>query len=295
MDDYSINLKNLNSADQEKQLAGLAFFAACNEKMLNNETVDRLVYLAENAPRHISNVAASIISQSLSNRQHNFIAAPLLHKLQHGKESEISLHELEWATKLNLPAFKQVLEEYLDRCTEVKHISWLVKNLPRAYPDPQQIPVLTSFLTYGDERVVSNAIEGLECIKDPTVISIFAQMIGHASSRVKSMAAEALSRANPEKAYNALAIMLQHPENKEVIKAACFAIRQMKGRDFTELLLPLLHYDATQEEAASTIAVILLEKTTVLFEHKELLSRENLKSIISSAMIANLQNYCQQK
>lgn len=295
MDDYSVNLGYLNSSEPEKQLAGLAFFAACEEAVMTNEAVNRLVFLAANAPRHIANVASSIISQSLANRQQNFIAAPLLHKLKNGRESEISLHELEWATKLNTVSFKKALEEYLDRCTEAKHVSWLVKHLPRAYPDPQQIPLLTSFLTYGDDRIVSNTIEGLEYIKDPMVISIFTQMLGHASARVRSTASEALSRANPEKAYHALTIMLQHPENTEAIRAACFAIRQMKDRDFTELLLPLLQHEAVREEAAGTIAQQILARVSGLFEHKVLKNRDDLKSLIAGAMIANLQKHCQQK
>lgn len=295
MDDHSLHLSYLKSDEPEQQLAGLAFFAACDSSMLATETVNRLVFLAEHAPRQIAHVASSIISQSLANRQHNFIAAPLLHKLKTARDSEIALHELEWATRLDTIAFKQVLQEYLDRCVEVNHISWLVKHLPRAYPDPEQIPLLTSFLTYGDDRVVSNTIEGLENIKDPTVISIFAQMLGHASPRVRSTAAGALSRANPEKACQALIIMLQNPENTVKVKAACHAIRQLKNPDFAELLLPLLQHEEIREDAASTLAVLLLEKANSLFEHRMLKNRKDLKAVISGAIIAELQKHCQKK
>lgn len=295
MDDYGLHLNLLNSDNPEKQLDGLAFFAACEGDMLTNEAVNRLVFLAEHAPRHVSNVASSIISQSLANRQHNFIAAPLLHKLKTAPESEIALHELEWATRLDTIAFKMVLEQYLDRCSEVNHISWLVKNLPRAYPDPQQIPLLTSFLTYGDDRVVSNTIEGLENIKDPTVISIFAQMLSHASARVRSTAAAALARANPEKAYQSLSIMLQNPENTTKVRAACHAIRQLKNGDFTELLLPLLQHETIMEDVANTIATLALEKTRGLLEHRLLKNRSDLKAAVATAIIENLQKHCQQK
>lgn len=295
MDDYSLHLNLLHSKDPEKQLDGLAFFAACESDVLTDEAVNQLVFLAEHAPRHVSNVASSIISQSLANRQHNFIAAPLLHKLKNASESEIALHELEWATKLDSIAFKVALEEYLDRCSDENHISWLVKKLPLAYPDPEQIPLLTSFLTYGDDRIVSNAIEGLESIKDPTVISIFAQMLSHASARVRSTAATALARANPEKAYQALATMLKNPANTDKIKAACHAIRQLKNRDFTELLLPLLQHETVQQDVASTIATLALEKTSSLFGHRLFKNRRDLKAVVANAIIENLQKHCLQK
>ncbi|HNS10791.1 MAG TPA: HEAT repeat domain-containing protein [Candidatus Ozemobacteraceae bacterium] len=295
MDDLSHHLNFLNSDEPEKQLDGLAFFAACDSSMLTGEVINRLVFLAEHAPRHISNVASSIISQSLANRQHNFVAAPLLHKLKTAKENEISLHELEWATRLNTISFKIALEEYLDRCTEEKHISWLVKNLPKAYPDPEQISLLTSFLTYGDDRIVSNTIEGLENIKDPTVVSIFAQMLSHASPRVRSTAAGALARVNPEKAWQALTRMLENPEQTGRVKAACHAIRQLRNRDFAELLIPLLQHNAVCEDAASTLAVLLLEKTRLVFDHRLLKNRPDLKEKVAAAMIENLQKHCQRK
>ena len=99
MDDYGLHLGLLNSSDPEKQLAGLAFFAACDSSMLTVEAIDRMVQLAEKAPRHVANVATSIISQSLINKQQNNFAVPLLHKLKTAPESEISLQELEWAAK----------------------------------------------------------------------------------------------------------------------------------------------------------------------------------------------------
>ncbi len=293
MDDYSRHLNYLNSDDPEKQLDGLAFFAACESAMLTGEAVNRLVFLAEHAPRHVANVASSIISQSLANRQHNFIAAPLLNKLKNARESEIALHELEWATRLDTVAFKKALELYLDRCTEEKHISWLVKNLPRAYPDPEQIPLLTSFLTYGDERIVSNTIEGLENIKDPMAISIIAQMLDHASPRVRSTAAAALARANPDKAHKALEFMLKNPDDTAMIKAACHAISQLKHENFAELLLPLLQHEKVRADAAATLAAILLEETGRIFDHRLLHDRNDLKTLLARAMIDLLQKHCQ--
>ncbi len=291
MDDYSLHLNLLNSTDPEKQLAGLAYFAACDNSLLTIEAINRLVQLAEKAPRHVANVASSIISQSLVAKQHNNFAVALLHKLKTATESEISLQELEWATKSNSETFQKALEQYLDRCTEVNHISWLVKYLPRTYPDPDMIPLLTSFLTYGDDRVVSNTIEGLEQIKDPTVISIFAQMLGHASPRVRSTAAGALSRANPERAYKALTLMLQNPENTGKVKSACHAVRQLKNRDFTELLLPLLQHEAIREDAAGTLAILLLEKADTAFEHRIFKNRHDLKAVLARALVNNLQKY----
>ena len=294
MDDYSRNFSFLNSEDPEKQLDGLAYFAACDSAMLTAEAVNRMVFLAEHAPKHIANVASSIIAQSLANRQHNFIAAPLLHKLKTARESEIALHELDWATRLDTVAFKKALELYLDRCTDEKHISWLVKNLPRAYPDADQIPLLTHFLTFGDERIVSNTIEGLEHIKDPTVVSLFAQMLSHASPRVRSTAAGALARTNPDRALKALEIMLKNPDDIATIKAACHAIRQLKHRDFAELLLPLLEFEKIKHEAASTLAALLLEETEVLFEHRLLKEHNDRKELLAMAMIESLQKHCQQ-
>ncbi|NCB37678.1 MAG: HEAT repeat domain-containing protein [Erysipelotrichia bacterium] len=289
MDDYSTNLNNLNSDDSEKQIAGLAFFAACDETMLSDEAVGRLVKLAESAPKHISNIAASIISRSLSSKEHKVVAAPLMYKLQNAPSNEISIRELDWATKLNNPAFKKALEVYLERCDEPRHISWLVKNLPKAYPDLTMLPLLTSFLTYGDDRIVGNTIEGLENINDPAVVSIFAQMLGHASARVRSMAAEALSRVHHEKASKALAAMLQRHKDPGTIKSACYAIRQMQDSDLTELLIPLLHYPETRDEAAQTIAHLSLQKINALFFHKAIRNSHDIQKLLASSVIDLLQ------
>jgi hypothetical protein len=292
MDDYSINLNLLDSSDPEQQLTGLAFFAACNDNLLTDAAITRLIHLAENAQKHVSDVAASIISQAVTRREREAVARLVLKKLKTGRESEIAQRDLEWAVKIKTPEMKYALESYLDRCSEPKHISWLVKNLPREYPDQEQAALLKSFLTYGDDRIVSNTIEGLEYLNDPGLVAVFAQMLHHASHRVRSVAASAISRANPERARKILFSMLQQPENTEAIKAACHAIKHISGGDFLDLVMPLLNNRYAKEEAARTIAWLGYKKISSIFDHEALKNRHEMKSRVSASIIELLREQC---
>ncbi len=217
MDDYLTNLAFLDSKNEDELLRGLAFFAVFDETGLDERVINKLIDLAENAPSHIADIAGSIISQAVASREQKVVGETVLKKLAVGNEARINLRDLEWAVKLNDKKFKIALEKYLDRCTEPKHISWLVKNLPRAYPDPEQIPLLRTFLTYSDDRIVANTIEGLEFLEAPETISIFAQMLSHPSHRVRSVATAAIAQINPEEARKYLFSMLNQSDNPDSI------------------------------------------------------------------------------
>lgn len=295
MDDFPVNLTLLCSDDPEQQLQGLAFFAVFDESELNEQVMKRLIDLSENAPTHISDIASNIISNAVSVREQSAVAEMVLKKLQKGDESSITMRDLEWATKLNEDKFKIALERYLDHCTDTKHISWLVKNLPRIYPDPQQIPLLKYFLAHSDDRVVSNTIEGLESIASPETISIFAQMLTHPSHRVRSVAAGAIARINPEKARNFLFTMLNQADQPESVKAACHAIRHIKGEGFLDLVLPLLKNRSTREEAAKTVAWLSYHKMAKIFSLPVFAQRNDLKSRVAASVIELLREQCRKQ
>lgn len=291
MDDYSVNLAYLDSKDQNEQLKGLAYFAVFDETDLNDEIINKLIELAENASGHISDIASSIISQAVAQREQQAVAGMVLKKLESGDENKINFRDLEWAIKLNDKRFKIELEKYLDSCTESRHISWLVKNLPQAYPDAQQIPLLKTFLTHSDDRVVANTIEGLESLEQPDTFPIFAQMLTHPSHRVRSVAAAALARANPEEARNLLFNMLNQDDPEE-IKAACHAIRHLKGENYLELVLPLLNRRKTREEASRTVAWLIFQRLSDYFKLPEINQRKDLKARIAASVIELLREQC---
>lgn len=295
MDDFASNLALLKSENPDDQLQGLAYFAVFAEADLDERVVNRLIDLAENAPSHVSDVASSIISQAVSTREQHAVAEMVVKKLNKGDGTLINIRDLEWAVKLNDKKFKIALERYLDTCTEPNHISWLVKNLPRAYPDPQQLPLLKTFLTHSDDRVVANTIEGLESLDTPEVISTFAQMLSHPSHRVRSVAAKAIARINPEQARNFLFIMLNQTDQPEAIKAACHAIRHIKSKGFMDLVLPLLQNRATREEASKTVAWLAYQRLTKLFTLTVFDHRNDLKSRVAASIIELLREQCRRQ
>lgn len=295
MDDYAANLAFLNSENQDELLRGLAFFAVFDEADLSETVINRLIELAENAPPHIADIASSIISQAVANHEQKAVGELVLNKLSQGNEARINLRDLEWATKLKDKKFKIALEKYLDRCTDPKHISWLVKNLPRAYPDPQQIPLLKAFLTYSDDRIVANTIEGLESLETPETISVLAQMLSHPSHRVRSVAAAAIARINPDEARKYLFSMLNQSENPDSIKAACHAIRHIKGKGFLDLVLPLLQNRATREEASRTVAWLTYQRLNKLFSLPVFSNRNDLKSRVAASIIELLREQCRRQ
>jgi HEAT repeat protein len=292
MDDYAINLGYLNSKDQNEQLQGLAYFAVFDESDLDEKVINKLIDLAENAPGHISDIAGSIITQAVARREQDAVAEIVLKKLNEGEPEKITWRDLEWAIKLNTPKFKVALEKYLDHCTDSKQISWLVKNLPQAYPDKQQIPLLKTFLAYSDDRIVANAIEGIESLDNPETISLYAQMLSHPSHRVRAVAAGAIARINPEKARKFLFSMLNQPDSPETIKSACHAIRHIKNSDFLELVLPLLKNRDTRDEAAKTVAWVAFQKLARLFEAPVFNGRNDLKSRVAASIIEQLRDQC---
>ncbi|PKL45602.1 MAG: hypothetical protein CVV41_00980 [Candidatus Riflebacteria bacterium HGW-Riflebacteria-1] len=292
MDDYNVNLVCLDSADTDRQLVGLAYFAACDDRLLTDEAMNKLIYLAEHGHKHVSDVATSIISQAVGRREQTALKQLLLKKLQAGNEGQVSLRDLEWSVKLQTRELKHALEDYLERCFEPNHISWLVKNLPKFYPDPEQLSLLKSFLAYGDDRVVSNTIEGIEALNAPDNVSLFSRMLSHASPRVRSAAAEAIARVNPETARKALSDMLNRPEQVESVKAACHAIRHLPGREFLDLALPLLSNRKVRDEAAKTVANLALKNILSLFDHEVFSKHADLRAKIASSIIELLREQC---
>ncbi len=292
MDDYSENIELLDADDSDLQLAGLAFFAACDESLLTDKAISKLIELAETAQNHVADIASSIISQAVSRREREAVSMRLKKKLFSPSASEIAMRDLEWAVKIKSDEMKAGLEKYLDRCTDPAHISWLVKNLPQAYPDPQQIPLLKSFLTYGDDRIVSNTLEGLACIDEPDLIATFAQMLHHASNRVRSVAAAALAAASPDVARKVLFSMLQNPDKTASIKSACHAIRHISGKDFLDLVIPLLKHESAGEEAAKTVAWLAFKKVEKLFEDETFKSNPDIKTRVTASIIELLREEC---
>jgi hypothetical protein len=154
--------------------------------------------------------------------------------------------------------------------------------------------LLKTFLTYSDDRVVANTIEGLESLDNPETISIFAQLLSHPSHRVRSVAAGAIARINPDQARNFLFSMLNQ-DDPDSVKAACHAIRHIKGKDFIDLVLPMLENRSTREEAAKTVAWLAYQRMAKLFTLPVFAHRNDLKSRVAASIIELLREQCRRQ
>jgi hypothetical protein len=120
-------------------------------------------------------------------------------------------------------------------------------------------------------------------------------MLTHPSHRVRSVAAAAIARINPEEARKYLFSMLNQSENPDSIKAACHAIRHIKGKGFMDLVLPLLQNRSTREEAAKTVAWIAYQRLSKLFSLPVFANRNDLKSRVAASIIELLREQCRRQ
>lgn len=293
MDDYQINLIRLDSSDPQQQLSGLSFFAVLKETELSDEVMDKLIELSENASSQVAEVAGSIISQTVTKREHKALEAIVIKKLRSDNPEKLTMRDFDWSVKLKTKPLKKALESYLEKCTDPIHVSWLVKNLPKHYPDHQQVAILKSFLTWGDDRIVANTIEGLEYLKDADTTHLFIKMLLHPSHRVRAMAAKALAMVNPESTQVVIEQMLQKIDEPDMIKAACYAIKNLKcPEQFLKSLIPLLEIKQIKESAINTVAWIIFQQVSDMLKASGFEVDNTKKAAVINSVVEELKKQC---
>jgi HEAT repeat protein len=212
----------------------------------------------------------------------------IIKKLEDRDEENISLKELEFALSLNEKKIRILLVRYLEDCGDAKQISFLIKRLPKVFPEEMDINLYKSFLTYSDERIVSNAIEGLAEIKSMDTTALFTNLLSYNSHRVRSVAARSLIKSKPQEAKKIIEKLL-NSKDLNMVKAGCHAIENIENDSFISLIIPLLNKPEIKKDALHTIAVMALKHLKIFFEKPEINEKPELKKEILEALIAEIQ------
>ncbi|MFC1746152.1 HEAT repeat domain-containing protein [Candidatus Riflebacteria bacterium] len=173
------------------------------------------------------------------------------------------------------------LLEYLNKSTNNIHISFLVKHLG-CYQKPELLDVIKKFLTHSDNRVVANAVEGLELLGDPRAIPLFSQLLRHKNNRVVANAAKALNEGDPRTVKPILKKMLYSGKDN-FVQSAFFSVRRCNNPEFIPLIIPLIDSDEHREKVFETLdnmdiiqVVPFLKKFIPKLKFKQLKHLENI-------------------
>ncbi|MBF0547243.1 MAG: HEAT repeat domain-containing protein [Candidatus Riflebacteria bacterium] len=175
-------------------------------------------------------------------------------------------------------------------------ISFLVKHLPITFPKINLENALIPYLQHSDNRVIANAIEGLEAIGGTNSIALFAQLLKHSSPRVRANAAKALGRSNPELSFQIFSKMLEYKQKPHFIIAALHAIKQLNNFDFLPKLFEFFSDPVVGNDAIEAFAHLHLNQ---LVKRIEAISNpevaEKTKKILVAQTGGKILNWMQEK
>lgn len=180
----------------------------------------------------------------------------LLKKLEDSQSHFIANEVIRKIFEKTSPDIFQSLIKYLGNCKDEIVISFLVKNLGIHFPTEETLTIIAPYLRHTDERVVANAVEGIEAIRSPKAIVLISQMLDHNNHRVKANAAKALAKQDPETAKSIVLRMLQMKDKPHFVIAGCHAIQQIKGEEFLPELVNLITDSVVGENALDAIVGI---------------------------------------
>ncbi len=192
------------------------------------------------------------------------------HSLEQAVDTEIlhkKLLNVQESTFMAISVMEQILKKaepqslpflisHLKAVKDPFQISFLAKHLCFAFPSDELLNTIIPFLKHTDDRVVANAIEGIERLRTEKGIPYCSEMLRHKNQRVRANAAKALFHFNKEKTYRALAQMLQTREEPHHVLAACFAVRELKEPRFLPILAENLSSRILFEDTLSAIRSI---------------------------------------
>ena len=181
----------------------------------------------------------------------------LCKKLEHvSKSSFMAMKVILKLCESRSPQALEFLTRYLKGCEDELQVSYLVKNLGLFFPSDALLTTLCPFLSHRDERIIANAIEGIEAIGTPKSFAICSRFIKHSNNRVRANAARAIGTFDATKARQIVQRMLEAREQPQLMISGCYAARELKDRSFLPALRDLLTVDLVIEDALSAITAI---------------------------------------
>ncbi|MFC1742786.1 HEAT repeat domain-containing protein [Candidatus Riflebacteria bacterium] len=263
--------KLLQIISSENPLKGLQFIALKVPKNydLGREIPAKVLEVAKNSEGEVNLWAKKALLKFIPEKKKVPEKKPktdidldsLLKKLE---DNSITLDELEVMLQSKAERIKKPLCDYLIKTKDPFQISFLVKHFATTFPEESLLPILEQFLTHGDERVVSNTIEGLAAIKSEKTVPIIIPFLSNESNRIRSEAVKALNNSVPEEATKVLGEMLKSKGSKDVL-SAIETIKFLKNKEFQEQLTNFLNHPLFNETALFAIKDIYVE------DYKEIL------------------------
>ncbi len=189
--------------------------------------------------------------QALENSVETEILQKKLSDVQ--KSTFMAISVLEQMLKKAEPQSLPFLISHLKAVKDPFQVSFLVKHLCFCFPSEELLNIVLPFLRNSDDRVVANAIEGIERLHTEKGIPFFSEMLRHKNQRVRANAAKALFRFDKEKTYKVLSRMLMAREEPHHVLAACFAVRELKEPRFLPVLSENLGYRVLFEDTLTAI------------------------------------------
>lgn len=244
-------LKILRSGSDAEKLTLLQSFFKSAQFSHGSEVLGEIERLAEDDDKAIrfwarkvknsSARPANADSEKVESQKKRESSIPLLfEKLNSAQSHFVAMEILEQIFQARDAETLQGLCVYLKAAIDPMVISFMVKNLGLFFPDEKLIPVIMPYLKNQDERVIANAIEGLEAIKSPKLVVVYAQLLDHQNHRVRANAARALAGVQPEQAFAVILKMLEKRDMPHFVLAACSAVSQLRAHQYLPHLVELL-------------------------------------------------------
>jgi hypothetical protein len=190
----------------------------------------------------------------------------LCRRFEEAPES-LTFEDLSDLCDARIPQMFEPLLGYLQECHDIQKLSYLTKQLGKAYPREELYQHLAPFLKHEDVRIIANTVEGLAALGSPKVFVILAQMLEHPDNRVRSNVAVAVGQFDKDQAYSILEKMISLAGKAHMQASACHAIKELDDPRFFPLLKPImtdelllpLALQAFEERGDSTALLFLLD------------------------------------
>ena len=176
------------------------------------------------------------------------------------------------------------LIDLLKTTTEPTLIAYLVKNIAINLPDEKLIPDLMPFLKSSDDRVVANAIEGLEAIKSPKTIALLVQLTTSHNNRIRANAAKAIRSFDKNQSTQVLCKMLEMNDSPHFVISACATIGYLREPSFLPHLIEKITQPLIAKNALNAIEAIGGEQAIVYLEAIVEDCEESIKSLVSETI-----------
>ncbi|MBF0548338.1 MAG: HEAT repeat domain-containing protein [Candidatus Riflebacteria bacterium] len=173
------------------------------------------------------------VSPSSAAQESNFSREILLQKLNLGSRY-MTFEAIERLTSTKDESLIQPFKIFLEKEKDPFKISYLLKRLPRL-ESPEIRKILESYLTHPDDRIVSNALDGLYHLDDTDLPEVFKKFLDSPDNRVRANAIKGLYRFAPETTEKEIESMLDC-SNPAFQDSALFLIKNLRPSNINHLL-----------------------------------------------------------